>query len=202
MLQTRHAPAPDTLFLAPEVGLARARAHEAAGPARVVFALMVAARTTGPVLWLHPAWTRERLNGDGMRAFLDPGRLVFGRARSAIDILWAAEQALHSGRVPLVVADLPEPPGLVPVRRLHLAAEAGATVGPPPLALLLTPGEGGAPGVETRWRFAPAPGWSKDGAPRWHLHRLRARMAPEARWEARQGAGGMRLEPVASGPGA
>lgn len=183
MLQTRHAPAPDTLHLAPEVGLARARAHEVAGPARVVFALMVAARSTGPVLWLQPAWARERLMGDGVRGFLDPGRLVFGRARSAIDILWAAEQALLSGRVPLVVADLPEPPALTPVRRLHLAAETGAAAGTAPMALLLTPGDGGAPGVETRWHLAPAPGWAEGAAPRWRLTRARARMAPPMTWE-------------------
>jgi protein ImuA len=183
MLQTRHAPAADALALAPGVTLARARAHEVAGPARIVFALGVAARLTGPVLWLQPSWTPERLMGDGIRGFLDPGRLVFGRARTPQELLWTAEETLRTGLVPLVVAELPAPPALTPVRRLHLAAEAGAAQAEAPLVLLLTPGDGGAPGVETRWHLAPAPGWARDGAPRWRLTRARARMAPERTWE-------------------
>jgi protein ImuA len=195
MLQTRHAPAADTVRLAPGVELARARAHEAAGPARAVFALLVAARTAGPVLWLQPTWTAERLMGDGVRGFLDPGRLVFGRAGTPADILWAAEQALLVGLVPLVVAELPAPCGLTAVRRLHLAAEAGAARGAAPLALLLTPDRGGAPGIETRWHLAPAPGWARDGGPRWRLTRIRARTAPERAWDMRLEAGQARLEP-------
>lgn len=197
MLQTRHTPLPDALLLAPEVGLARARAHELTGPARAVLALLLAARTAGPVLWLRPAWTAERLAGDGVRALLDPGRLVFGQGRKPVDLLWAAEQALMSGQVPLVVAELPEPPELTPVRRLHLAAETGAGIGAAPLALLLTPDPGGAPGVESRWRLAPAPGWARDGSPRWRLDRLRARLAPEAAWELRLERGALRLDVAA-----
>jgi protein ImuA len=197
MLQTRHVPAPDALVLAPEVALARARAHEVTGSARVAFALFAAARTEGPVLWLQTDWGRERPMGDGLRAILDPGRLVFGRAAKAPDLLWATEEALRSGHVPLVVAELPAVPELTPVRRLHLAAEAGAAERRPPLALLLTPGNGGAPGVETRWRLDPAPGWARDGAPRWRLTRLRARMAPEATWDASLSGVRLRLDPVA-----
>lgn len=178
MLQTRHAPAVDEVALAPGVGLARARAHEGVGPARALFALLVAARLAGPVLWLHPRWTAERLMGDGVRRFIDPGRLVLARPRTPEEILWAAEEALRTGLVPLVVAELPEPPRLTPVRRLHLAAETRATEGAAPIALLLTPGSGGAPGVETRWHLAPAPGWARDGTALWRLTRARARMAP------------------------
>ena len=195
MLQTRHDPVADALVLAPGVALARARAHEATGPARTVFALAVAARLTGPVLWLQPACETARPMGDGLSGFLDPGRLVFGRARTATDILWATEEALRTGRVPLVVAELPAAPELTAVRRLHLAAEAGAARVAAPIALLLTPG-GGTPAIETRWHVAPAPGWARDGRARWRLTRVRARMAPEASWEASVHGGGLRLAPL------
>lgn len=165
--------------------LARGRAHEVTGPARIFFSLYLARRMKGPVLWLQLAWAGYRLNGDGVEPIMDPCRLVVGRGRGAIDLLWCAEEALRSGLMPLVVADLPAPPTLTAVRRLHLAAEAGAEAraGAAPLALLLTPEPGGTAGVETRWRLAPAPGWALDGRPRWQLRRLRARMAPEAAWE-------------------
>jgi protein ImuA len=195
MLQSRHAPALGLVTLAPEFGLARGRAHEIAGSARQAVALMIAARMTGPVLWLHPAWAPERLMGDGVAAHFEPGRLIFGQARTGPELLWAAEEALRTGLVPLVVAEMPAPPGLTPVRRLQLAAEAGASRGAAPLRLLLTAGDGGAAGVETRWRADPAPGWAVDGRPRWRLARLRARMAPAATWEMRLADGGLALAP-------
>src|SRR5690606_34314952 len=76
MLQTRYAPVADTLHLAPGVELAWARAHEAFGPGRVVFAALAAARARGPVLWLRLAWAGERPTGSGLAGFLDPGRIV------------------------------------------------------------------------------------------------------------------------------
>jgi protein ImuA len=190
MLQTRHPPVADALVLAPGVALARARAHEVTGAARVAFALFAAARLDGPVLWLQPARAAERLMGDGLGAILDPGRLLLARARTLPALLRTAEEALRTGLVPLVVVELPAVPALTPVRRLHLAAEAGARAAVAPLALLLAPGDGGAPGVESRWRLDPAPGWARDDAARWRLARLRARMAPGKSWEARIGTDG------------
>jgi protein ImuA len=194
------AVAPD-LVLAPDIALARARVHEATGPARVVFALAVAARLAGPVLWIRPAWTAERLMGDGISGFLAPARLILARGRTPTDLLWTAEEALRAGAAPLVVAELPVVPGLTATRRLHLAAGTGAAQAAHakavPLGLLLTPEPGGVPGIETRWRLAPAPGWAAGGDARWRLTRLRARMAPERTWEvARRGD---RLVPVAPG---
>lgn len=188
------------LSLAPGVDLAHGRAHEASGPSRRLFALLAGARLPGPILWLRPAWETDRLNPDGVQPLLNPGRLVFGATRTPQDTLWAAEEALRAGVVPLVVAELATPPALTPVRRLHLAAQSGAGDGPAPLALLLTAGRGGAQGIETRWHLAPAPGWAVDDRARWRLTRSRARIAPERAWTMQVRAGRMTFADPADPP--
>lgn len=168
--------------------LAGARAHEFCGPARRRLALWLAAEATGPVLWIRPAWHPDRLHMAGVRAEIDPGRLILVEPDRPEDILWSMEEALRAGIVTLIVADLPEPPGLTPVRRLHLAAEAGAEArGGAGLGLLLTPGDGGAAGVESRWRLEPTHGAEAEG---WRLARLRARDAGPGAWEVTRGADG------------
>ncbi|AHM02519.1 hypothetical protein roselon_00052 [Roseibacterium elongatum DSM 19469] len=163
------------------------RTHELCGPARRRLALWVARATAGPVMWIRPAWHPDRLHMAGVSQDIAPDRLLFVEAARPADLLWSMEEALRSGAVPLVVGDFPDPPALTPVRRLHLAAEAGAAAtGRAPLALLLTPGEGGAPGIETRWRLEPAH-TTPDHA-EWSLKRLRARHAPPATWRIRRGA--------------
>jgi protein ImuA len=165
---------------APDIGLVQGRLHEAAGPARRTFACWLAARLTGPVFWIAPQWTRERPNAEGMYPWVDPARLVFVAPTRAEDLLWVMEEVLRSGASALAIADLPALPGLTAVRRMHLAAETGGRTGAHlPLGLLLTPGEGGAPGVETRWHLRPR---HEVGTDRWQLDRLRARAAPPASW--------------------
>jgi hypothetical protein len=116
----------------------------------------------------------EHLHGDGVAHFIKPGRIVFITPNQTGDLLWCAEEALRSGSVTLVVADLAEPPGLTPVRRLQLAAETRRVQEVTPLGLILTP-EGAAPGVESRWAFSQTIGG-------WHLERQRARTVPPAAW--------------------
>ncbi|MDZ4135085.1 MAG: hypothetical protein U1D06_05750, partial [Paracoccaceae bacterium] len=148
--------------------LLRGRVHEICGPARRSLAAMIMGADRGsgpmnrgpgnwgptnrrsenwgptnwgPVIWIAAGWQGERLLPDGLRDFAEPGRVIFVTARHAPDLLWAMEEALRSGAAPLVIADLPEPPALTPVRRLQLATEAGARVAPQaPLGLMLTPG--------------------------------------------------------------
>lgn len=175
--------------------LALGRVHELCGAARRTLALAVAAQTRGPVLWIAPAWQTERLNPDGMLALVDPGRFLFISPRRPDDLLWSMEEALRSGAAPLVVADLPEAPALTPVRRLHLAAEAAGATGPAPLGLLLTPGPGGAQGIESRWSLAPAP---SDGPPAWHLARRRARAEPPADWRLTRSKGEWQSSPLSA----
>lgn len=179
------------------LSLARGRLHEICGPARTTLAALILGESQGPAIWVSPGWLPERPYPPGLAEFADPGRLIFARARRPEDLLWAMEEALRSGAAPLVLADLPAPPALTPVRRLHLAAEAGAEAASHrgqlmPLGLILTPETGGAPGVESRWRLDPAPSTSTlletQGA--WTLSRLRARMAPPASWRLMAEGGG------------
>lgn len=177
----RHKGAPPVAFL-DDMTLERARVHEICGGARRRMVLEVAAAMTGTVMWIAPAWSPTRLNPDGFVHIIGPERLILLHPERAEDVLWSMEEALRAGIVPLVVADLPAPPGLTAIRRLHLAAETGAGEGDrtAPLGLILTPGTGGAPGVETRWSLAPDHGTG--GAQSWKLHRMRARMQPEKQW--------------------
>lgn len=163
------------------LALGRARVHEFCGPARRTLALMAARGSPGPVLWLRPGWLPERLFPDGVWPLIAPGRLIFVTPRRPEDLLWCFEEALRAGAAALVVAELPEPPRLTPVRRLNLAAEAGAEAGPMvPTGLMLTPGEGGAPGVESRWHIAPC---HDAHGTRWRLDLRRARSEPPQGWQ-------------------
>ncbi len=186
------------------LALLRGRVHEFCGPARVTLAAMVLERSEGPVVWAYPGWLPERLFPDGLWEFTDPARLILASGRRIEDILWATEEALRSGAAPLVVAELPQPPALTPVRRLTLAAEAGAEAAHhrrtlAPLGLLLIPGDGGAQGADSRWHMAHAPSRSTlvDRHAAWTLSRRRAREHPPASWwlgrdEGRQ----MEIRPV------
>ncbi len=177
--------APEATFLC-GLSLNLGRVHELCGIARRRLALMIAGALQGPVFWIHPAWMPVHLNPDGMLHLANPSRFVFIRPKRPEDLLWTMEETMRAGVVPLVVVDLPEPPGLIPVRRLQLATETGAAEGGcVPLGLILTPGTGGAPGVETRWSMTPDHGTGKRES--WQLDRLRARTEPVKRWHLNGG---------------
>jgi protein ImuA len=175
-----HQVRPALRFLG-DLTLDLARVHEICGPARRTLTMQVMAHTTGPVFWISPAWLGDRLFAEGIVRMVDPARLIFVTPKRVEDLLWSMEECLRSGATPLVVADLPAPPGLTPVRRLHLAAETGAAEGRcRPLGLLLTPGAGGAQGVESRWHIAAQ---HLGEVEQWRLDRVRARTAPQKSWQ-------------------
>lgn len=183
---SRHVPhaSPASLPLAEGITLPLSRVHELCGAARRTLALQIAARAGAPVIWIAADRGTDRLGAQGLAALteprLHPGQILFVTAPRTNDLLWAMEEALKDGSAPVVVADLDAPPGMTPVRRLHLAAEAGADSGPHrPLGLILTPGTGGAPGIETRWHCDPAHAPDHTA---WRLERLRARMMPPQTW--------------------
>ena len=185
-----------TLELWPGVHLTLRRVHEACGPNRRSLAMMIAQKMEGPIFWVTPEWNTDHLHADGMISFINPGRMTFITPKRTEDILWVVEEVLRSGAVPLVIADLSGLPALTPVRRLHLAAETGLTEGTsPPLGLLLTPGDGGAPGVESRWHLAARHQGTDDI---WQLNRIRSRSAPPSSWRLSHQAGHYALCPLST----
>ncbi len=185
------------------------RAHEFCGPSRHLLAIWFLARLPAgaPVIWIRPRWGMDRLCPLGLRDWASPEGLIFVEPARATECLGCAEEALRAGAVALVVVEQPDPPALTPLRRLHLAAETGlarrqsADRAAGLHALVLTPGAGGTPGVESRWHLTPCP--ARDAplyAPvqgAWRLERLRARMAPQAAWQIDAA---LQAHPCPSGP--
>jgi len=179
----RRAPHKDraALRLLGHLPLAKARVHEMCGPARRSLALWLAMQTQGPLLWIAPDWSHDRLHPDGFRHWIDPARLVFVRVTSQQDALWCLEDALRAGTLPLIIGEMGALPELTHVRRMHLAAEQGAKEGgTASVGVVLTPNEGGAAGVETRWHMSPQ---HSDTKTRWRLTRARARTDPQKVWD-------------------
>ena len=129
------------------------------------------------MIWISPDWAEEEPTGRGISGLFPTGQVVRLRPEKTKDMFWSMEESLRSGAAPVVAMDLGAPPGITPVRRLHLAAEAGGRAGTGlPLGIVLTPDDGGAQAIETRWRLDSC--WPGG----WRLTRLRARMYPPRSW--------------------
>jgi len=141
-----------------------ARAHEATGPGAHAFAAILGGMVAKPTLWITESRQAEMLNPAGLAAFCDPRRVLIAKASSPTDLLASAEEALRSGALGLVVAEVTKPLTLTAGRRLQLAAEAGRTRG-----LFLIPEGGGSNAAETRWHCAPEFSARDSTLRRWEL---------------------------------
>lgn len=166
--------------------LTRGRVHELCGDARTPLALIIAQACKGAIFWVHTPRGADPLFAPGLARYIDPSRLYLVRTTSPEDTLWTAEETLRSGQVPLVIAELPAPLPLTPVRRLHLAAQSGSAGHrtSAPVGLLLCPGPGGSQGVDSRWQMCACDGGGHGAG--WKLTRLRARTAPPKSWPVRE----------------
>ena len=106
----------------------RGRSHEATGPGAPAFAAILCGMGKA-ALWLVEDWRGAALNPQGLAPFCDPDRLIVVHASGQTEMLAAMEEALRSGAVDTVVAELSRPLGLTEGRRLQLAAEAGRSLG-------------------------------------------------------------------------
>jgi protein ImuA len=163
-------------------GLPRGALHEIAAAdagAGIGFAAALAIRfagASGVVFWIATRLGEIETGlpyPPGLAALgLDPARLLHVRAARVRDALWAAEEALRSGKPAAALIEV-EDVDLVAGRRLQLAAEAGGLVG-----LLLRPAQRAeASAALSRWQVAPAA-----PAPAWRLG-LRARGGADREWD-------------------
>ncbi len=89
--------------------LAGARAHEACGSARRRLALWLARSFAAEVLWIRPDWHPDSLHMIGLREEMAPCRLIFVECCRSSDLFWTMEEALRSGLIKLVMADVSAP---------------------------------------------------------------------------------------------
>ena len=173
-------------------GLA-AGAHQAAGrgAAPLGFGLAAMARALarrpgarGLVVQSRPALLEDgRLYAPGLHAFgLDPDRLAVAETRDEGEALRVVDEALRSGAVAAVLANLgaAQRLDLTVTRRFNLSARGGGG-----LALLVTRDLEATSAALTRWRVEAAPSRTRRrrlGRPAFQLSLLRNRMGPVGEW--------------------
>ncbi|MDA5093817.1 hypothetical protein O2N63_06920 [Aliiroseovarius sp. KMU-50] len=162
----------------------RGRTHEVTGAGAHAFAALLAGRLKGDVVWLIEAWRSDTLNPLGIFPFCDPSKLLMVHAPSPTDLLAAMEEALRSGSVALVVAEVSEALSLKAGRRLQLAAEAGRVTG-----LVIIPEGKGSNAAQTRWRAEPLPPAQttlsdhRPGPPRWRWSLVKNKAGATPAWD-------------------
>ena len=169
-----------SIKLLPQASLAWNRVHECKGPSKIVFALWLAQKVKGIILWIDEAHNQQTLNPDGIYPYVNPAKFLFANIRRKEDILWCTEEAMRYAACPLIIVNISSfNPGLTSIRRINLAG--GKTKENVMVVLLTSEEYEGVQGVETRWHMAPIHDDINLNR-KWRLERLRARMAPPKFW--------------------
>ncbi len=108
----------------------------------------------------------EGVNPHGLQMHCDPHQVLIGKCNSPTDVLAATEEALRSGVVSMVIAELTKPLSLTAGRRLQLAAEAGGSTG-----LMIVGDDMGSNATQTRWHVAPVFSPDDSTRMRWSLNK-------------------------------
>ena len=172
-----------------------AAAREAEIPAATGFALILAARNRGPVVWIAEDMALAE-NGAPYGAGLEdlglaPERLIAVRAAKSRDVLWAMEEALAGAGGPggpgAVIGEIRTGIDFLATRRLSFAAGRGRA-----LALLLRSTPANEPSAAaTRFLVGAAPSGLRSGAtpmafgpgpPRFCARLVRNRRGPLGAW--------------------
>jgi len=167
-----------------------AAAREAEIAAACGFALLLAARTAGPVIWIAEDMALYESGtpyGPGLDDLgLHPERFIMVAAPKSRDVLWAVEETLSCRGMGAVIGEIRQASlDLTATRRLSLAAGRCGAV-----ALLLRSAPGrDASAAATRWIVKAVPSQAKPramtlgpGPPRFALSLVRNRRGPPGSW--------------------
>ena len=152
------------------------------------FALALAARRGGETLWIQQDFAGAEAGlvyGPGLDLFVLPSqRLLVLHVARAVDVLWAAEEALRCRALAGVVAEVAHDAAvdLTTTRRLALAAQEGRGIG----ILLLQRSSRVPSAAATRWQIAALPSQPDEfgglGRPGFDLSLFKNRNGPGGRW--------------------
>lgn len=165
------------------------RAHEVTGAGAITFAAMACGLSGKSLIWLSENWGSETLNPSGLAPFCDPRLMLLGRCPNSVDLMACAEEALRSGAVPMVIAEISKPPTLIAGRRLQLAAKAGNATG-----IFIIPNSMGSNAAETRWQCSPVFNAEDSTLQRWEL--IKNKSGTLSNWRVRWNADARRVTVV------
>jgi len=167
----------ELLKLTEEVSLELGRVHEILGPANDSFAITVAAKLSGPIVWIGRRRDVDTLTPMALQGYLDPTRVMLTEGMNRKELLWAGEQSLRSKAAKLVIIQLGNGPDLHESRRLQLAAEQGGSLG-----LILIERRAQSSASQTRWECYPKA--ANDGVmpERWDWQLTKNKMGNLGRW--------------------
>jgi protein ImuA len=114
----------------------------------------------------------------GLIPYCDPHHILIGKCPTPTDVLAATEEALRSGVVPYVIAEISKPLTLKAGRRLQLAADQGRATG-----IMIIPQGMGSNAAQTRWDARPKFSAPNDALMQWSL--VKNKSGTVASWDVR-----------------
>ena len=190
-LEKNNVPSLGYIEFAPNIYLKIGKIHEICGPAKIRIATLVSAKTKGLIVWIRPNWENSTINTDGISDWFSPNQLLLINAKSKNDLLFATEEVLRSGISEVTITELPVIPSALQMRRIRLAINSGIKLNntKKPLSLILSPNEGGATNIESRWYASTLACWhslanEENSAleQKWYIKRLFSKTDPIKEW--------------------
>lgn len=158
--------------------LKRGRVHEITGRAADSFALIVASKLSGPIVWIGQARDVGSLMPMALGEFIDPSRMLLTEGINRKEVLWAAEQVLRCKAAGLVVIQLRIGPDLYESRRLQIAAEQGGGLG-----VILIDRLAQSSAADTRWNCRPLAANDAHLSERWIWSLTKNKSGPTGQWQ-------------------